>query len=243
MAANSAQALHTTYDYSQRPPNRDQQRTQSLPSQCHRNHGHQEYQLCLPRRRDHNRSHRHSRRNYHCCYRPKRPTSSNRAQSSSEPVPPSTPRNSNRPESSSKPIHPIPTNRSELGSHADKCIAGSNCAFISGDGRTANVSPAVTNFSCDNVPIGTVATYWESPDGTPYILIIHEALYFGDRVDTTLLTPNQMRHNGLVVEDVPRQFDLNSTHSIYDPVSRVRIPLSLNGVFSGFTSYKPSEEE
>jgi hypothetical protein len=114
-----------------------------------------------------------------------------------------------------------PKNRSELDSHAD----------------------SFTNDKHENVTIGTVATYWISDDGTPYMLIIHEALYFGDKKKTTLLTPNQLRHNGLVVDDVPRQFDIHSTHSIYDPASNVRIPLSLNGVCSGFTSYKPTAKE
>jgi hypothetical protein len=133
-------------------------------------------------------------------------------------------------------------NRSELDSHADTCLAGANTVLIGDDGRTTSVCSSINDIY-DNVTIGTVATYWISDDGTPYILIIHEALYFGDKVKITLLTPNQMRHFGLVVDDVPRQFDLSSTHSIYDPVSRVRIPLSLNGVCSGFTSYKPTAKQ
>jgi hypothetical protein len=135
-----------------------------------------------------------------------------------------------------------PKHRSELDSHADTCVAGANTVLIWDSGRAATVF-SFANDKHENVPIGTVATYWISEDGTPYMLIIHEALYFGDKVKTTLLTPNQLRHNGLVVDDVPRQFDLHSTHSIFDPISNVRIPLSLNGVCSGFTSYKPTAEE
>jgi hypothetical protein len=58
-----------------------------------------------------------------------------------------------------------------------------------------------------------------------------------------LLTPNQLRHNGLVVDDVPRQFNSNSTHSIFDPASGVRIPLSIKGQASGFVSHKPTKQE
>jgi hypothetical protein len=89
-----------------------------------------------------------------------------------------------------------------------------------------------------------VATLWEAPDGEKLILIIHEALYFGDRNKaSTLLTPNQLRHNGLVVDDVPRQFNSNSTHSIFDPASGVRIPLSIKGQASGFVSHRPTKQE
>jgi hypothetical protein len=91
-----------------------------------------------------------------------------------------------------------------------------------------------------NVPITTVATLWELPDGEKLILIIHKALYFGERLKTsTLLTPNQLRANGLVVDNVPRQFKADSTHTIFDPASGVRIPLSINGQASGFVSQKP----
>jgi hypothetical protein len=46
---------------------------------------------------------------------------------------------------------------------------------------------------------------------------MNQALYYGDRLKHTLLNPNQLRSNGLKVEDVPRQFDKRSTHSIIIP--------------------------
>jgi hypothetical protein len=60
------------------------------------------------------------------------------------------------------------------------------------------------------------------------MLIIHEALYFGDRQESTLLNSNQLRANGLIVEDVPRQYDLNSLHLIVAPKAGVTIPLSIS---------------
>jgi hypothetical protein len=76
------------------------------------------------------------------------------------------------------------------------------------------------------------------------VLIIHEALYFGERLKTsTLLTPNQLRANGLVVDDVPRQFKADSTHSIFDPASGSRIPLSIKGQASGFVSHNSTQQE
>jgi hypothetical protein len=100
-------------------------------------------------------------------------------------------------------------NRCELDSHADTCVAGANTILVSTDGRTVNVY----SFAADKTPSVTIAaftTLWEAPDGEKYVLIIHEALYFGDRLLSSLLTPNQLRNNGLVVNNVPRQFDATS---------------------------------
>ena len=63
---------------------------------------------------------------------------------------------------------------------------------------------------------------WIHPqNGQPYILIINEALYFGDRVDVTLLNTNQLRANSVIVEDVPQQFDPTSLHTIVSPNRKV----------------------
>ena len=58
-----------------------------------------------------------------------------------------------------------------------------------------------------------------------------------------LICPNQVRANGIKVEDVLRQFDPLSSHSIFDPKSKVRIPLTIEGVASGFVSRKPTLDE
>ena len=135
--------------------------------------------------------------------------------------------------------------RTELDSHADTCVAGRNTLLVSDDGRQVTVHPYSGEYKpIQDVSIATVATMWIHPkNGQPYILIINEALYFGDRVDVTLLNPNQLRANGVMVEDVPRQFDTKSSHSIYHPTAKLRIPLSLDGISSGFVSRKPTWEE
>ena len=136
--------------------------------------------------------------------------------------------------------------RCELDSHADTCVAGANTLYVSDDNRTVTVHPFSDEYKpVQNIPVATVATLWvHTETGQPYILIVHEALYFGDRLQgRTLLCPNQLRLNGARVEDVPRQFDARSTHSIYLPKERISIPLTLDGVASGFESRKPTWEE
>jgi len=147
--------------------------------------------------------------------------------------------------SASKPSCDNEDVRTELDSHADTCVAGCNTLLVSDEGRQVTVHPYSGEYKpIQGVPIATVATMWVHPqNGQPYILIINEALYFGDRVDVTLLNPNQLRANGILVEDVPRQFDPKSSHSIYHPTAQLRIPLSLDGISSGFVSRKPTWEE
>jgi hypothetical protein len=49
-----------------------------------------------------------------------------------------------------------------------------------------------------------------------------------------------MRHNGITVHDTPTQFDHNSTHSIHDATSNIRIPLLLRGAVSYFDTHTPT---
>ena len=133
----------------------------------------------------------------------------------------------------------------ELDSHADTCVAGDNTLLISENNTTCNVNGYCSELATlKDIPLGTVATAWEDPNsGKTTLLIIQAALYFGDRMDSSLLNPNQLRTNGLIVEDVPLQFNTGSTHSIYDLRTKLRIPLTLRGFVSGFETRKPTTDE
>ena len=139
----------------------------------------------------------------------------------------------------------VAINRCELDSHADTCVAGANTLLIAHDNRLVSVHPFSSDYApMKDVIIGSVATLWEDPmTGQPYNLIIHEALYLGKTLPDTLLTPNQLRANGLTVEEAPKQFDPMSSHSICSKDLKLRIPMNLDGVISGFESRKPTWEE
>jgi hypothetical protein len=115
---------------------------------------------------------------------------------------------------------------------------------VESSGRTVTVVGfADTLAPTENVPIATIATlYTDSETGDQFCLVIHKALYLGDAVQS-LLNPNQHRANGLKVEDVPRQYEAHSSHSIYIQESKMRIPLMLKGIMSGFESRKPDWDE
>lgn len=136
----------------------------------------------------------------------------------------------------------------ELDSHADTCVAGPNCVVIEYIDQVVDVSAFSDHHdTIKDIPVVTAATAFDDPrHGTAYILILNQALYMADIVETTLLCPNQLRTNGLIVDDVPIHLAPLSrplTHSIYCPDTNVRLPLSLKGVISYIDTRTPTKEE
>jgi hypothetical protein len=137
----------------------------------------------------------------------------------------------------------------ELDSHADTCAAGPNTTII----EYTDQMVSITDFSdqleaMKNIPIGTVAMAYDDPhDGSTMIHIIHKALLMNDLVKTTLLCPNQLRSNGIIVDDVPVHLSHPSqppsTHSMYVPEVDFRLPLVLSGVISIIDTRTPTQEE
>jgi hypothetical protein len=99
--------------------------------------------------------------------------------------------------------------RCELDTRADTCCAGINCRPIFYTGQQCEVQGFHDDFApVPDVPIATVATTWSDPlTGRGYILIIHEALYFGSGMNHSLINPNQLRHYGVIVHDNPYERD------------------------------------
>ena len=128
--------------------------------------------------------------------------------------------------------------------HGDR----SNCVLVASTGESATVH----SFSNERkpfgkIPIGTVAMAWVNPStGETFVLIFHEALFFGNCLDHSLLCPNQLRAHGVKVYDTPKSFEPGSPHAIMldDPeLKEITIPLRLRGVFSYFDTHQPTEEE
>ena len=136
--------------------------------------------------------------------------------------------------------------RVELDTHADTCVAGSNTVVLDLTGKLVSVSPFCEDEfdSIQDVPIATVATAYDCHEtGKTYVLVINEALYLGDKMAHTLICPNQLRFNGLRVDDCPKQFDVRSTHSIHIPEADLSIPLTMRGIISGFHTRIPTLDE
>jgi hypothetical protein len=93
----------------------------------------------------------------------------------------------------------------ELDSHADTSVTGPNCTVIEYTDQRVSVSGFSNEYEAiHDVPIVTAATTYDDPNtGTTVVLIIGQALYLNDKVSCTLLCPNQLRSNGISVDDIP----------------------------------------
>jgi hypothetical protein len=93
----------------------------------------------------------------------------------------------------------------------------------------------------------TAATAYDDPStGTTYILILGQAIYKGDKMENSLICPNQLRTNRIIVDDCPEHLappDKPSTHSTYFPEKDMYLPLTLQGVTSSFITRTPAVEE
>ena len=73
--------------------------------------------------------------------------------------------------------------RCELDSYADTCVAGSNTLRVSDEGREVTVHGYSDELAPMITPVTMVTTLWIHPETRqPYILVMHESLYFGDRM-------------------------------------------------------------
>jgi hypothetical protein len=94
------------------------------------------------------------------------------------------------------------------------------------------------------VPIATAGTAWVDPkSGHSDLSILNECHFMGEAVKHSLLNPNPLHCKGLIIQDTPTMFDPNSTDSIDDPVTNIRIPLDLNSVISYYPTYALTLEE
>ncbi len=88
----------------------------------------------------------------------------------------------------------------ECDSNADTCCLGKNFVIKEYTTRTADVYPYDKSYApMQNVPIVTGDTaYDDVAIGETYILLFHEALYYGTKIDHSLINPNQCRHLSLI---------------------------------------------
>ena len=84
---------------------------------------------------------------------------------------------------------------SELDSHADTTAARDNMVMLTNPEEVIHFVD-VASFSEDyapmkRIPIASCATAWTNPDnGRVFILVFHETLYFGNKLQQSLICPN-----------------------------------------------------
>ena len=132
------------------------------------------------------------------------------------------------------------TAMNEADSNADTCCLGTNFIPLHYTNRTADVYPYHGDYKpLENVPIVSAATAYDHPNGQTYILVINEALYYGSKMNHSLINPNQIRFNGLDFFDNPTR-DEQLCIQIGDDLF---LPLDFKGTKCLFESRSPSRDE
>ena len=141
---------------------------------------------------------------------------------------------------------PRKESRTDLDSHANMPVVGSEAYILADLGKSRDVYPYTPDYEPMKVQMVDAAVRYDSPfDGRVYILVIRNALHVPS-MDHNLIPPFMMREAGIIVKDTPKiQLDDPSEddHAITFPETGFRIPLSLTGTFSYFPTTKPSIED
>ena len=104
-------------------------------------------------------------------------------------------------DSYSRTIDVLPT---EIDNHADTHCFGKKIIPFSWSGLVCSVSPFLQEYgSVEDIEICSGATAYTTSLGETIILIFGQGLWFGDRMDKSLINPNQCRAYGIPVCDDP----------------------------------------
>jgi len=134
----------------------------------------------------------------------------------------------------------------EVDSCANTCCTGATFKLIADMGHTADVKGFHGNLGkLEGIPIGTCYTAIDHPVLQEMIIgVFHQCLYFGSQMEESLINPNQLRANGLVIDTCPKQYSNGkSLHGIYYEEDDMYIPFRMHGCTSYFSSRLPTQKE
>ena len=118
-------------------------------------------------------------------------------------------------------------------SHADVSVAGKHGKILSYvDGHVCTVHPFHDGYQPKkNVKIVNVAYAYDHQDGITYIVILNHCLDFTKDMQDSLFSTNQVRAHGIIVDDVPRCYDVEgkTRQAIVIPERNITLPLQQNG--------------
>ncbi|CAJ1962218.1 unnamed protein product [Cylindrotheca closterium] len=127
-----------------------------------------------------------------------------------------------------------------MDTNADTCCLGSNFIITAYTQRSADVYAYDSSLPPTHVPIVSGATAYDCPEtGSTFILIINEALYYGNKLDHSLFNPNQIRSYGTPLWDNP----YDDMHEIGIEATDLFIPLRSRGTKLLFGTRAPTKKE
>ena len=137
--------------------------------------------------------------------------------------------------------------RTEMDSHANVAVAGSNYTKVQDTGRYADVN----NFSNDvsqmkRVTIKDMEIAYDCPYHKKTLLLNIKNSLHVPSMNHNLIPPFILYEVGLEVDTKPKIHSKNlsvDSHSFFDTAVELRIPLKFRGVFSYFNSRSLNSEE
>ena len=137
-----------------------------------------------------------------------------------------------------------------LDSHADMTCVGQDALIIEHvHGQTCTVHPFHDSYSPKrNVKVCNAALAFDYDNGKTIILILNQCLDFSNNMRHSLLCTNQVRSNGIIVDDTPKLIDvLQRSHQAIivpqDDEDDIHIPISLHGPVPFIPVRKPTKDE
>lgn len=130
----------------------------------------------------------------------------------------------------------------ESDTNADTCCLGANFRILRYTYRVADVYAYDKSIEpIENVPIVSGVTAYDCPKtGQTYLLIINEGLYYGTKLDHSLLNPNQLRSYGVRFWDNPFDDERGLGIDVNEDLS---IPLATKGTKVYFSTRAPTDQE
>ena len=131
----------------------------------------------------------------------------------------------------------------ELDSHADTTCLGTTFVPIYYTGEECEVAPYLSEYdTMKGIQVVTAVSAYDNEDtGETIILQINQGLYFGERMEESLINPNQVRSHGLYLNDNP--FEPGELFGLHDYETDVSIPFSVRNGIVSFKTRTPTETE
>ena len=142
------------------------------------------------------------------------------------------------------------TTEGRLGSdsHADISCAGKHARILEYiHGQTCTVHPFHDSYEPKkDINICNAAFAYDDTSGETIILKMNQCLDFSESMEHSLFCSNQVRSNGIIVDDIPRSIDVRETSKqalIFPSHDSYEIPFKFKGPVPFIPVRKPSEEE
>ena len=131
--------------------------------------------------------------------------------------------------------------KNECDTNADTCCLGKNFVVLQYTQRVADVYAYDKSIKpIENIPIVTGATAWyDTRSKQTYILVVNEALYYGNKLDHSLINPNQVRAHGIPFWDNP----YDKERGLKIELDYVEVDLQMKGTKLFFESTAPTKRE